>query len=108
MSVIVPFIAYIIFANPEVFKITRKAGAWIASADGLPTMMGIALHALILVLVVSFFMRRKSGFLTAVVDGQYTKFQTRDDQDDQLTKRFEKNRLVYDGESIDQYGLTHN
>jgi hypothetical protein len=92
---LVPVIAYLIFANPAVFKMTRKiAGGWIASPDGLPTMMGLFLHALIFVIFVSFVMNKKSKFLAEVVDGQYTKFQTREDQDDQNTRHFEENRLV--------------
>lgn len=55
---IIPFVAYLIVANPATYKAVRGvAGGWVASADGLPTMAGLALHALVLVLLVTVIMR---------------------------------------------------
>ena len=55
---IIPFVAYLIVANPATYKAVRGvAGGWVASADGLPTMAGLALHALVLILLVMAIMR---------------------------------------------------
>ena len=55
---IIPFVAYLIVANPATYKAVRSvAGGWVASAEGLPTMAGLALHALVLVLLVTLIMR---------------------------------------------------
>ena len=64
---IVPFVAYIAVAHPATYKITSKVlGSWIANSDGLATLPGVALHALVYVLLVSLLMRllapRASGF----------------------------------------------
>lgn len=54
----IPFVAYLIVANPATYKAVRGvAGGWVASAEGLPTMAGLALHALVLVLLVTLIMR---------------------------------------------------
>jgi hypothetical protein len=67
---IVPFLTFLVVANPEIFKLTRKlAGNWIASADGLPTTAGLILHAVVFVLLSHFlwgmFYGRKSGYAAA-------------------------------------------
>jgi hypothetical protein len=55
---IIPFVAYLIVANPATYKAVRGvAGGWVASADGLPTLAGLALHAVVLVLLVTAIMR---------------------------------------------------
>lgn len=55
---VIPFVAYLIVANPATYKAVRGvAGGWVASADGLPTLAGLALHALVLVLLVTVIMR---------------------------------------------------
>ena len=63
---IIPFITFCIVASPSTYKITRKLGGWIASADGLPTTAGLLLHALVFVILCHFlwnlFMRKKSTF----------------------------------------------
>lgn len=54
----IPFVAYLIVANPATYKAVRGvAGGWVASAEGLPTMAGLALHAVVLVLLVTLIMR---------------------------------------------------
>jgi hypothetical protein len=53
----IPALAFVVLANPAAFKIVRGvAGGWVASTDGLPTMAGLILHAIVFVLVVGFIM----------------------------------------------------
>ena len=65
---IVPFAVFFAVAHPETFKLTRRIlGSWISSAEGLPTTLGLLLHALVFVIVCSFVWRavyggRKSGY----------------------------------------------
>ena len=72
---IIPFGTFLIVANPATFKLVRKiAGSWVASAEGLPTTAGLALHALVFVLLSSFLWKlfyggRKSGYEPSDVDG---------------------------------------
>jgi hypothetical protein len=63
---VLPLVAFVIFASPGVFQATRGIGGnWIASAEGLATVPGLLLHAVVFVAVVSFLMTRVSGFKTA-------------------------------------------
>lgn len=61
MSVVnyaIPFVAYLIVANPEVYKLVRGIlGSWVASAEGTATTAGLFLHALVYVLLVGLLMR---------------------------------------------------
>jgi hypothetical protein len=64
---ILPFLAFFIVANPATFKLVRSvAGGWVASAEGLPTTLGLLLHALVFVLLTAFLWRlvygKKSGY----------------------------------------------
>jgi len=55
---VIPFVAYLIVANPATYKAVRGiAGGWVANAEGLPTLAGLALHALVLILLVTAIMR---------------------------------------------------
>lgn len=60
---LVPFIVFFIVANPATYKLTGSIlGKSIASPEGLPTTMGLLLHALVFVIVAHFlwkFMYRK-------------------------------------------------
>lgn len=59
------FLALLLFfivANPATFKLTRKVLGAIASPDGLPTQLGVAVHALVYVLLTGFVMRRFSRY----------------------------------------------
>lgn len=67
MSFIIPFTTFYIVANPATFKAVRDvAGNWVASADGLPTTLGLLLHSLVFVilcrLIWNLLTVRKSGF----------------------------------------------
>ena len=64
---IIPFVAYIAVAHPATYKMTSNVlGSWIANSDGLATLSGVALHAVVYVLLVSLLMTllapRASGF----------------------------------------------
>lgn len=65
---IIPFLAYVLVANPATYKVVRGfLGSWVANAEGLATFPGLLLHALVFVLIVGFLMRilpRVSGFET--------------------------------------------
>lgn len=64
-KLIIPFIAFMILANPALFKVVRGVlGGWVASADGLATLPGLALHAAIFALIlphVSGYKTRREG-----------------------------------------------
>lgn len=64
---ILPFLAFFIVANPATFKLVRSvAGDWVASSYGVPTTLGLLLHALVFVLLTAFLWRlvygKKSGY----------------------------------------------
>lgn len=51
ISLLSAFIFFLV-ASPETFKIVRNlVGSWVSSPTGCPTMMGLALHALVFLLV---------------------------------------------------------
>jgi len=52
---VVPFIVFFLVANPETFKLTRSLlGGWVGSTYGVPSNMGLLLHALVFVLLCTF------------------------------------------------------
>lgn len=58
MAYVIPFVAYLIVANPATYKAVRGvAGGWVANAEGLPTLAGLALHAVVLILLITAVMR---------------------------------------------------
>ena len=60
---IIPFVAYIAVASPATYKLTRGVlGNWVASADGLATLKGVALHAVVFVLLATLLMPLASGY----------------------------------------------
>ena len=62
MKKIVPFLTFMLVASPKTFELTRKvAGSWVASADGVPKLGGLALHALVFVLLAHFLWRLVYG-----------------------------------------------
>lgn len=63
---VLPLVAFMIFASPAAFRATRGIGGnWIASAEGLASVLGLLLHAVVFITFVSFLMRRVSGYATA-------------------------------------------
>jgi hypothetical protein len=56
------FILFFLIANPLTYKVTRKVFGGIASTDGLPTQVGVLLHAFVFVMLSKFVMRRFSGY----------------------------------------------
>jgi hypothetical protein len=51
-KILIFMIIFFLVASPAMFKIVRKVlGAWVASADGLATPAGLALHGVVLVLL---------------------------------------------------------
>jgi hypothetical protein len=79
----IPFVLFALLASPQAYKFVRGiAGSWVANAEGLATVPGLLLHALVFVLIVGFFMRRVSGYATA------------DQADDQANERLQKNRFL--------------
>lgn len=48
---LIPFVLFAIIASPAMFRLVSSVlGGWVASADGLPSQLGVALHALVFVL----------------------------------------------------------
>ena len=59
---VVPFIVFFLVANPETFKLTRSLfGSWVGSTYGVPSNMGLLLHALVYVLLATFVWRLVYG-----------------------------------------------
>jgi hypothetical protein len=65
---VIPFLAYVLVANPATYKAVRGVvGNWAANAEGRATFPGLLLHALVFVLLVGLLMRvlpLTSGFQT--------------------------------------------
>ena len=54
---VIPFLAYVAVAHPATYKLTNKVlGGWISNSEGLATLPGLALHAVVFVLLVSLLM----------------------------------------------------
>jgi len=59
---ILPFLAFFIVANPATFQLVRSvAGDWVASSYGVPTTLGLLLHALVFVLLIALLQRLMGG-----------------------------------------------
>jgi hypothetical protein len=95
-GIVLPVLVFSIVASPLMFKLTRCAGPWIASPEGVASIPGLLLHGVVFVLLLallrSLFFSKTSGYLT---EGGM-RFETRDDQDDQNTKHFQEDRFVFD------------
>jgi len=57
------FILFFLIANPLTYKVTRKVFGGIASTDGMPTQVGVLLHAFVFVMLAGFLMRRFSRYM---------------------------------------------
>jgi len=72
MPVVVPFVTFVALASPQAFQATRGIfGPWVAGPEGLPSIAGLCLHALVFLIL--------SWLLYRVI----STYETRDDQDDQ-------------------------
>ena len=59
---VIPFVVFFLVAHPETFKMTRSVlGSWVGNTDGVPTNMGLLLHALVFVLLATFAWRMVYG-----------------------------------------------
>lgn len=86
MPVVVPFITFVALASPQAFQVTRGIfGPWVAGPEGLPSIAGLCLHALVFLIL--------SWLLYRVVS-TYT-YETRDDQDDQNTKKYQEDQFIF-------------
>jgi hypothetical protein len=86
MPVIVPFFTFVALASPQAFKVTSSVfGPRIATPDGLPSIAGLCLHAFVFLII--------SWLLTRVL----STYETRDDQDDQNTKRYQEDQFIFNG-----------
>ena len=55
---LIPALAFMLVASPETFKLVRSvAGSWVATPEGTAKLGGLALHAVVFVLLVTFLMR---------------------------------------------------
>jgi hypothetical protein len=67
---VVPFIVFFLVANPETFKLTRSLfGSWVGSTYGVPSNLGLLLHALVFVLLSTFVWRLVYGNKVAKFSG---------------------------------------
>lgn len=49
---IIPFAAFVVLASPQAFETVRAIlGGWVATAEGVPTIGGLILHALVFVIL---------------------------------------------------------
>ena len=62
---LIKLLTFAVIASPLAFKTTRRVfGDWVAGPEGLATIPGLLLHALVYLLVVSFLLARRSNFKT--------------------------------------------
>jgi hypothetical protein len=84
MPVVVPFLTFVALASPQAFRATSGIfGPWVANPMGTPSIAGLFLHALVFLIL--------SWLLTRVI----STYETRDNQDDQNTKRFQEDRFLF-------------
>lgn len=77
---ILQIIFFMLLASPFMFRLTSGLlGYWIANSDGLPTIAGLFLHAIVFIIVTHV---KISGF------------SSRDDADDQSNRNYQKNRFL--------------
>ena len=84
MPVVVPFFTFVALASPQAFKATSGVfGPWVANSEGLPSIAGLCLHALVFL------------FLSWILVRVVSTYETRDNQDDQNTKHFQEYRFLF-------------
>jgi hypothetical protein len=63
---IIPFVLFVLVANPETFKLVRSIlGGWVSSSYGVPTLPGLLLHALVFVVLCHFIWKAVYGARTS-------------------------------------------
>jgi len=73
-KILIFMIIFFLVASPATFKVMRKLlGAWVASAEGLATPAGLALHAVVLVLLGIYLPR---VLMTYEADEEYEEYET--------------------------------
>jgi hypothetical protein len=88
MPVVVPFFTFVALASPQAFKATSGIfGPWVANSEGVPSIAGLCLHAIVFL------------FLSWILVRVVSLYETRDDQDDQNTKSFQQNLFLFNGKS---------
>ena len=76
---IVPLLTFVLVANPMAFKFTRGIfGDWVAGPEGLATIPGLLLHALVFL------------FLVKILGSGRSKFTSRGAQQDQEIGHWQK------------------
>ena len=69
---LIPLLTFVVVANPMTFRTTRSIfGDWIASPEGLATIPGLILHALVFL------------FLVKILSPGRAKYRTRGNQQDE-------------------------
>jgi hypothetical protein len=64
-------ILFALLASPQAFRAVRNVlGSWVASAEGLPTFAGLAVHAFVFVLILGL-VKRRMGLQIAKVPPTY-------------------------------------
>jgi hypothetical protein len=60
---LIKLLTFAVIASPFAFKTTRRVfGDWVAGPEGLATIPGLLLHALVYMIIVSFLLARRSNF----------------------------------------------
>jgi len=80
---IVPLLTFVLVANPWAFRATRGIfGDWVASSEGLATIPGLLLHALVFL------------FLVRLVSNKTSGFETRGNQQDQEADHWQQRNFI--------------
>ena len=101
---------FFIVANPATFKLTRKVFSPIASADGLPSQLGVLVHALVFVLLTRQVGRLMSRYAdeTSAYAEEYATDEYADEYEDEKYEDESKYAEEYEEESkyAEEYTLT--
>ena len=61
----VKLLTFMLVASPAAFKVTRRLfGEWVAGPEGLATIPGLLLHAIVFLFLVTAILARTSGFVS--------------------------------------------
>ena len=59
---IICLLLFFALANPETFRVTRQIVSGLASPEGLPTQLGVLVHAMVYVVMWRIIQRRRSQY----------------------------------------------